>query len=460
MSSSSPTHHLPLLLFFLLVTLLSVSPTQGAFCHADHKGPPVLGSPNTFPINDGVKMSKLVASTPNGKLYAVSVPNNNATTAGTFHIAHLYGTPYQMGFAQAALYKKAGMDLEVFMNKVWGYLETQVDEMIPTFPKFLQNLIARVGLDAALEFTYLASEPFTGDYFYEEMKGMAAGCGNPPGLEQTIKFVHMIAGLTQGKCSMFGAWGEMLNPDSSTKLLQLRALDWNMGSPFTDYPAMTVYHPAENGGNSFLLVGMAGFIGGLTGVSEHQLGISEIGVSYPDDTFGNESRIGIPFIFVLRDILQWDSTLADSINRLQTAKRTCDLILGVGDGKISQFRGFQYSSSVLRVMNDTTQMPVAEWHPRIKDVAYWGMDWICVGDNEVLGKQLKANSGKLDGPTAIRDTISIEKSGSNHAAFYDLTNLEIYVSYAAPSTQTEGSPDAFDRQFTWFDAKLLFAEKL
>jgi hypothetical protein len=32
------------------------------------------------------------------------------------------------------------------------------------------------------------------------------------------------------------------------------------------------------------------------GMSSAQLGISEIGVGYPDSTFGSESRIGIPFI--------------------------------------------------------------------------------------------------------------------------------------------------------------------
>lgn len=67
------------------------------------------------------------------------------------------------------------------------------------------------------------------------------------------------------------------------------------------------------------------------------------GVSFPDNTFGKESRTGIPFVFLLRDILQFDQTLNDSIHRIQTANRTCDLILGVGDGKAKTFRGFEVS---------------------------------------------------------------------------------------------------------------------
>jgi hypothetical protein len=34
------------------------------------------------------------------------------------------------------------------------------------------------------------------------------------------------------------------------------------------------------------------------------MAVCEIGVTNPDDTFGNESRSGIPFTFVIRDILQ------------------------------------------------------------------------------------------------------------------------------------------------------------
>lgn len=71
------------------------------------------------------------------------------------------------------------------------------------------------------------------------------------------------------------------------------------------------------------------------------------------------SRIGYPFTFLLRcvifelgavlmqqaltlhcltsphsDILQYDNTLEDAMHRITTANRTCDLILGIGDGKV------------------------------------------------------------------------------------------------------------------------------
>jgi len=258
---------------------------------------------------------------------------------------------------------------------------------------------------------------------------------------------------------MFGAWGDALDPDSSTKLLQLRSLDWDMDAPFRNQSSVTVYHPEVNSGlgHAFAVVGFPGFVGGLTGVSQTQLGISEIGVSYPDPSFGKESRLGVPFIFTLRDILQFDITVDDATNRMINQKRTCDLILGVGDGKLGEFRGYEYSSSVLNVFDDENLQPYNEtWHPRIPDVVYWGMDWICPFFNSLLSQQVNKYYGKITPALAIANISSIEESGDNHLAFYDLTNLQMYVSFAA-APNVGGPVAAYDRQFTQLDLNALFS---
>lgn len=64
----------------------------------------------------------------------------------------------------------------------------------------------------------------------------------------------MIAGFTQGQCSLFGAWGKAVG--NTGKLYQLRAFDWDMDGPFRDYPAITVYHPNDGDGHPFLSVGV------------------------------------------------------------------------------------------------------------------------------------------------------------------------------------------------------------
>ena len=45
-----------------------------------------------------------------------------------------------------------------------------------------------------------------------------------------------------------------------------------------------------------------------------------------------------PLQYLLRDVLQFDQTLLDAEKRMTNAHRTCDLILGVGDGKVGGAR--------------------------------------------------------------------------------------------------------------------------
>ena len=42
-------------------------------------------------------------------------------------------------------------------------------------PKPIQDAIIKDGIEAALDLTYKLTEPFTPQYFYDEMQGMADG---------------------------------------------------------------------------------------------------------------------------------------------------------------------------------------------------------------------------------------------------------------------------------------------
>lgn len=350
--------------------------------------------------------------------------------------------------------------MKAFIDGVWTYLAGQVEHALPgVFPVWLKEMIAEFGLDLALDKTEEWTRQYTGDYIYQEFRGMSDASHVD---YQKLVRVHMLAGLTQGKCSMIGGWGAAVAQGSAAeRLIQSRTLDWDMDGPFRDYSAITVYHPSPDGSNGhpFVSVGIMGFIGGLTGVSQAQLGISEIGVSYPDASFGNESRIGVPFIFILRDILQFDYTIDDAINRMANSRRTCDLILGVGDGKLGLFRAFQYSNSVLRIQDDLNMMPNATWHPRIKNMVYYGMDWICPAYNQVLSEQLTKYYGTFSPEVGLRYVTPVEMSGDNHAAYYDLTNMQLFVAFAAPHN-ISGSVPAYDRQYVQYDLRTLLAETL
>ena len=58
---------------------------------------------------------------------------------------------------------------------------------------------------------------------------------------------------------MFGAWGNA-TASRGGKLLQLRALDWDVDGPFKNYPAVVVYHPSNaSDGHAFANVGFTGW---------------------------------------------------------------------------------------------------------------------------------------------------------------------------------------------------------
>lgn len=424
-----------------LIAVCLCSPALAAYCSGK---PDPDAKQNLNPVFRGEP--RFVRQVKNGKLYVTGEAQD------AFNVVHVWGTPYEMGFAHGTLVKDQAVK---FINSVWTYLEQQVigaiNGTVHIFkPWFLED-VADKGLDVALDLELDVTRLYTGEYFFQEAKGLA----DATGLDyMRILRIHMIGELTKGDCSMMGAWGSAVKHPGS--LLQLRALDWNTDGPFKDFPQVTVYHPSNpRDGHAFANIGWTGWIGSITGFNSKQMAISEIGVSFPDASFKSESRFGIPFTYILRDVLQFDSSLDDAMHRMQYAHRTCNLILGVGDGKISQFRGIQYSASVANFYNDTDMEPTASWHPKIQDVVYYGMDWLCPGFSEVLARQITKHHGNLSPDVIIRDVVSIEQSGSLHIAVYDLTNNQVFIANAR-GTGESGPLDAFDRTFVKLNATALF----
>jgi len=429
----------------VFVALSFFGAALAAECHGK---PSPDAKPNLLPIASGAPV--FVSSIKNAKLYTVGSGDD------TIKILHLWGTPYEMGVAQGTILKEQATAM---VDAVWKYLESQIESAINgTFhhlrPWFV-DLVAEFGLDEGLDLTYDATRPYTGPYFEEEIRGLAHATGVS---EAKIRRIHMIGELTKGSCSMYGAWG---NATASTgSLMQLRALDWDVDGPFRNFPQITVYHPTAGSpyGHAFANIGWTGWIGAITGISSKRLAISEIGVSFPDSTFGRESRFGIPFTYILRDILQFDNSLQDAEKRITDAHRTCDLILGVGDGNAKEFRGIQYSFSVANFYTDTDMMPVADWHPRMNDVVYYGMDWLCPGYSIVLHDQIQKFYGNITAENTLREITSITETGNLHIAIYDLTNMIVHTANARRDG-AQGPLNAFQRQFVRLDFNAIFAEQ-
>ncbi|XP_070541871.1 protein dcd1A-like [Ptychodera flava] len=396
---------------FLLIVAVVASSNAGPDPHA---------KPNLNPIQTDKPL--LVRQTKNAKLYTVGKGDD------AFNVVHVWGSPYEMGFAQGTILKE---EATKFVNDVWKYLEDTVVEAInstvPFFAGWFLKDVADFGLDLALDLEILATEKYTGKYFLDELRGLADASGLS---EQKLKRIHMLGEITKGTCSMFGAWGKAV-PVPGT-VLQLRALDWNVDGPFKNHPQVTVYHPDSSGdnGHDFANLGWTGWIGSITGMSSKQMAISEIGIVDADDTWGQESRFGVPFTYLLRDILQFDYTVDDSINRIANAHRTCHLLMGVGDGKLGTFRGVQYSAGVSNFYDDKNMLPQGDWHPRIDGAVYWSMGWQHKSFDTVFARQLQKYHGNITAANTIRDLVSIIQSGDSHCAVYDLNQNYMYVANA------------------------------
>jgi exportin-7 len=76
--------------------------------------PSPTAKPNNNPIY--VDPPSFVKSVPNGKLFTVGIGEDE------INIVHVWGTPYEMGYAQGELMKDVA---STFIDDVWTYLEEE-----------------------------------------------------------------------------------------------------------------------------------------------------------------------------------------------------------------------------------------------------------------------------------------------------------------------------------------------
>lgn len=179
-----------------------------------------------------------------------------------------------------------------------------------------------------------------------------------------LRRLGLFTELIKAACSMFGAWGKATQFSSNGQLVQLRALDWDTTTLLQNYPLLLVYQPSDPKSQFFATLGFPGMVGSITGVSNAKVGVCEkVWLGYE----GASSRFGQPFPFVLRDILQFDTTNAAAVQRLQHTARTCAIFVGVGSTSDNRFDAIEYSYPNITVWNMTTQ-PVYRDHPLIPDI--------------------------------------------------------------------------------------------
>lgn len=124
------------------------------------------GAPNTNALSTSAPV--FLRSTTNGKLYLAGSGD------AQFYVMHVYGTPYQWGYAHGSLLKD---EINAFFAKFFAYVDTQIDPYLKDLPKELRDLIEKFGVQAALEATYLMTKRDTPAHFFDEMRGLADASG-------------------------------------------------------------------------------------------------------------------------------------------------------------------------------------------------------------------------------------------------------------------------------------------
>jgi len=325
----------------------------------------------------------------------------------------------------------------------WIY--ATLDQYLAFLPAIIRRLVEEFGIEAALEATVLLTEPWTPQHFIDEIQGMADATNID---YSTLYQINMFPELIKAACSMYGAWGKAVANVNAT-LVQLRALDWATDGPFQQWPLVLIYHPNQGNGHAFSTLGWTGFIGALTGYSSAPVAVCE---KVWDSYTNTSSRLGYPFHFLLRDILQYDPDVDSAIMRMENAARTCSIFIGLGD-YTKRFTAFAYSYEEVLIWDEKNQ-PVYKNHPYIPDMVYIDKH-VQPSEDPCLASLLQTYYGRIDATTTIRFITSQFQTGDMHIAVFDYLQQYMYVANASPAPD---SIPAYDRPFVRLDMAQLFAE--
>ena len=86
------------------------------------------------------------------------------------------------------------------------------------------------------------------------------------------------------------------------------------------------------------------------------------------------------------------------------------------------------------------------------------MDWLCPGYTKPLSQQIAAHWGALTPSIMALEIASRVQTGDVHAAVYDLTQQQLYVTFMARHGAPASEPMmAYDRPWQQLDLASLFA---
>ena len=244
---------------------------------------------------------------------------------GKRRLIHVKGTPYEMGFQYGYL-------LEKDLVNIVATLETMLASQ--SIPGHLSGPIA--------VFASTLFRPYIPADVMNEIRGMLAGARhrNPMTslLEHELIFLNCLIDfgavlqLTSINCTGMAVWGSRTQ---GGKVFQTRNVDLFIGTGLEKYPIVAIHKP--DGKIPYANAGWVGFLGCVTGLNGHGLGISQVWAKSTDRQFGK------PWPLITRQIMQEGIGVADAVRLIGgEPKRTygCNFIFADrGDGRGGQPAG-------------------------------------------------------------------------------------------------------------------------
>eukprot|EP01006_Ploeotia_vitrea_P019195 TRINITY_DN5134_c0_g1_i1.p1 TRINITY_DN5134_c0_g1~~TRINITY_DN5134_c0_g1_i1.p1 ORF type:complete len:426 (-),score=48.71 TRINITY_DN5134_c0_g1_i1:97-1374(-) len=401
-------------------------------CQADEcNWSPRHHKPNLNAVTD-ISSLTLEKQTAHGQLFSLG-----SHTAAPLKVLKLKGSWFEMGVAHGTLLKD---EITTMIPQVYEDFKEAVKQPGFDLTKSTKALLKKYGFAGALDYVANLTAKYTPPSILQELKGISHGSGVD---YLTLLRVHTFPELIQAYCSQILASG---GATPTGHLVQARALDWEMPPAMRKVPLLVVYQSStSNTFHSFVNLAWSGFVGTLTGINSHKIMFGDIGAEYVDASFGPMKREGTPFLYLPREVLTKDTSVDEATNTIQTAQRTVNLLVGIGDGKTGDTVGIKYSSDHAVPMKGGHVEPIAPWHkqfPEPSPVVWWCMDYLCPTFDKVLGGELEkyVPHHNVTAENILRHMFPTANTGNLHVMIYEAARDYIYISVAGAKSDAYAEP--------------------
>ncbi len=336
-----------------------------------------------------------------------------------YHVLHLKGTPYEMGFQHGTLLK----------DHVQQNLKTLLVDKASEATLVDAGPI-KLTPRAAIEMIVAIQEPHIAPRYVEEIKGLSDGAGISVADARAANFIPELF-----HCSGFSL------AKSATKngnLLHGRVLDYATDWGLQDHAVVVVYEP--EGRLPWVNIGYAGFLGSVTGMNAEHVSIGEMGGG------GLGHWNGRPMTLIVREALETAKSLDEAITVFRDGPRTCEYYFVVADGETNEAVGMEASWNVFTVV------PPGEAHPLlsmpVKDCVLLSAG---ARYNELV-KRATAGHGQFTAEEALRlMDRPVAMSSNLHNVLFEPATTKFWVANAS----TDKRPAADQKYFSFQLSDLL-----